>query len=266
MKKVADYATKSMKVSMKRMTACVSLRIIIVDHTEVKDNSIVYVPIEGIESGTDKQEAPLNLTNNVLHTYIQNNHADLLDPNDKDKPIIDVRDIFVRKKVFDRYPYKYSWKEGVNFRYRTTVYLCNLNFPAWVDAFTSYEHGSNYLYGVTATCDNEPFLPAFTDKAPVGNLSLFMGIGKHDSTDEEQGGSYTKIIKYNIPNVTWHLTPNTHTYIYIPITLEDIVQLYKKMQLPGSNGKTRSVQDIEEVTLPSDWIITFSKPFYSEHE
>lgn len=264
-KEVTEYSTKSMEVVMKRMTTCVSLRIIIIDHTEVDGNNIVYVPIEGVENGTDEQ-APLNLTNNVLHSYIQNHYAYLLDSKNKDEHIIDVRDIFVRKKVFEGYPYKYSWGDGVDFMDRTTVYLCNLNFPAWVDALTYYEHASTDMYGVTATCDNEPFLPAFSEKVPIDKLSLFMGIGKRDITDKEQGGTYNKIIRYNITDVVWHLTANTHTYVYVPITLDEIVQLYIKMQKPGTNSKTRSVQDIEEVTLPSDRIITFSKPFYSEYE
>lgn len=262
---VSTFTEKNIEVTMKRLTACVSIRIILVESTSGSS----YNNIPDVEAGDDKTTAPLNTTNDALHAYIQHKHDDLLDPQKRDEHIIDVRDIMIRKKLLEMYPFQYDWEKGVIFgsaKNRASVYLCNLNYPAWVDKLTSFDNGNNHIAGVTATCDNEPFLPGITTKTTMEGLILFMSIGKRDPSIEIQGGTYDKLMKYRVSKLTWILTPNTHTYVYIPITLEEIVQLYRKLN-NKPDPKTRSIQEAsDEIILPSDRVIMFSKPFYTEQK
>lgn len=255
-KEVYDFTEKELNITMKRMTACVSIRLVIVDHIA---NDGKYETIAPIDHTTEFKDA-VTFSNTALQTHIEKNHPSLKEEM-KD---FNVRNIFIRKKLIDNYPYIYDWKNGLNTRERKALYLCNLDYPAWIDGITSYENGSNYFYGLTATCDNEPFIPATGKNFPRITLVLFMGIGEYsDDPNNKQGGTYTKVIRYFIDmdsESNFNISPNTHTYLYIPITLEDIVQLHEKLKQPAISTRS-SMQDI---ILSRNQVLVVSEPLYSQ--
>lgn len=89
---------------------------------------------------------------------------------------------------------------------------------------------------MTATCDNEPFIP-FRLSSPGGlpniPLTLFLGIGDYETSEVSKLVSYT----INISNLS--LNANTHTYLYVGFALQDIVDLY--LMLSGQEDLVKPV-------------------------
>lgn len=279
---IKNWVTTSLSVHMKRMTACVSIRLMLLK--EYGEDGTIYNVDDAMN--VDDFEDAVKRTNNALQNYLATRKAQE-DYNDKypEGDVIeamktfDVRNILVRKKVFDNFPYVYNWGDGFSTR-RGSTYLCNLDYPSWIDAGVSYQHGSMLLKGLTSTCDNEPFIPADSKNFPKVRLDLFMGIGKRDPSVGQQGGTYNKLIRYTIsfgaegnveePGNGYAVKPNTHTYIYVGITLENIIELYYSLFIGNLSGKepaTRSdnLDDIPCITLPSNQMIVTSEPYISEH-
>ncbi len=278
-REINNWTSTSLSVKMKRMTACVTIRMILVKrYTE----SGYVASIDEVEM--DKFDEAITLTDKALQAYIDSVKNE---PYFKEKYTIgdvatamktfSVANILVRKKVFKNFPSKFDWEKGLVTRDRFSCYVCDLNYPSWIDNVARYEHGSNIITGLTSTCTNEPFLPASGDGLPRITLDLFMGIGERNSTSGDiQGGTYKKLTIYSIPfdqsdsDAGYSVSPNTHTYIYVGITLENIIELYYHLFIGNLSGKepaTRSdnSDDIPCITLPSHQMIVTSEPYISEH-
>lgn len=257
----------NLNLAMKRLTACISVRLMLIDRFET-DGTIKNIPGMDLGIDFDGEGGGLSLTNKALQDHLQQGVAEgkytaELAEQMKD---FDVQNIFVRKKLFTNFPGAFDWEEGLVWRNRKPLYLCNLNYPAWVDDVIHYEHGVSYVHALTATCDNEPFIPADNKFIPKVNLVMYMGIGQRDPSIPVQGGTYDKVISYTIPfgstetaSNEYHVAPNTHTYIYIGLTLENIVELYQHFN--AASLKNRSVQ--QNITLPSGQMMMFTEPYSS---
>lgn len=268
-KEIDNWQDAEWDLNMKRMTACVSIRLMLIDHYNSEGT---IENIAGIEQNTDFIDAR-NFTNKAVQDYIAA-HSEL----EQQYPGItagmegfNVENIFVLKKALEDFPCIYDWANGLqssNAAARKDLLLCNLDFPAWVDAMTFYEHGSSKIRALTATCDNEPFIPADGTFIPRVDLALYMGIGQRDPSDTENGGTFGNVARYVIPfgdtttgSNSYHVTPNTHTYIYVGLTLENIVELYRYLVL---NRQTKSsTAEIPTITLSPNQIQTVVEPYYS---
>lgn len=251
---VPNWEKMQLDLFMKRLTVCVSVRLMLIKEYG-KDK------VESIYNENKDFTSALNATNEALREYVKSKYSDEVI---KYFETFDVRNICVRKKILQHFPIVYDWKDGLptQSKYRGDLYLCNLDYPSWIDKPISYENGNYHIYGLTATCDNEPFIP-FRLSSPGGlpniPLTLFLGIGNHESKKVDKLVSYT----ININNLS--LSANTHTYLYVGLTLKDIVDLY--LMLSGQEGliKTRSASSMPEVILPSNRLFITSEPYTGQH-
>lgn len=261
-KEIVDWNTKKLDLTMKRLTACISIRMVLIDHFDPKTGNIVSLDV------TEKNA--LEKTNEAVREYVKAKHPDL----EKDFANFNAENIFIRKKMFREYPSTYDWATGPSMMDRTDLYLCSLDYPSWVGAYTTYEHGKIDVKGLTATCDNEPFIPVDGQFIPGVQLLLFMGIGQRDpSAPNNQGGYYDRVVRYLIPfgeettaSNSFHATPNTRTYIYVGLTLENIVELYKKLQEEPEEAQYSSrFASVSEIVLSSNQLIMTSEPYTGQH-
>lgn len=250
-----DWNTSSWKLSMSRLTTCLSARLIIVDKFEGGK----FTNITGIDEGTKFPEA-LKATNAALEKYITEKELSI-------KPY-GVENIFVRKKLLSNFPYQYNWIDGLvpNGPRPTTrkpLYICNLDYPAWINEVTSFDHGG-YLYGVTSICDSEPFIPTSSISIPNVELHFFIGIGQRDGTEhpdeENPGGEYNKAIILKVPfSNPYSVAANYLQGLYVILTVKNLVELYQKLQAPAVNTRSSDI----EMTLPAEQLIIASEPYHS---
>lgn len=252
----------TLNMRMKRMTSCLSLRLIIVD--SFNSNGTIN-NIKDMAQGISFDDA-VDLTNDALKKHIE-------DAGDLElAETVDVRNIFVHGKVLDNFPIRYNWINGLVTDLRQPVVVCHLAYPAWVNQVTSYPHGSSYLTGLTSQCDSEPFVPADTKKIPSVSFDLFVGVGQRDTTilDEEGGGTYRYAVKLRVPfegndgrGNAYQVFPNTRTYMYVALTLDNVFTLYRKIADAETNAEpasTRSLETIEEITIPAEQVFMTSEP------
>lgn len=255
-----NWNEAELNLVMNRLTACVTVRLMLIERYD-SDGS--PVSLFGEEDLTDKFEA-VNKTNAALREFVaKGSYSQTVKDYFKD---FDVQDIFVRKKLFTNYPPVYDWQSGLNTKKsRIPLYLCNLDHPSWIDATTRYEISSKLIvYSLTATCDNEPFIPTTIDGRPgIPGLSLvlFLGIGDHET------GTYKNLVPFKISLTSdFSVTPNTHTYVYIGVTLKDIVDLYRHLSGEAQpDFKTRSASSMPEIVLPSNQLFITSEPYTGQH-
>lgn len=252
---VPNWEKMQLDLSMKRLTVCVSVRLMLIkEYGEDKVVSI-YNENKDVESAVDA-------TNEALRKYVKSKGYS--DKVIKYFETFDVRNICVRKKILEHFPIVYDWKEGLptSSKYRGNLYLCNLDYPSWIDQPISYENGSYHIYGLTATCDNEPFIP-FRLSSPGGlpkiPLTLFLGIGNHETNEVD------RLISYTIKIENLSLNANTHTYLYVGLTLQEIVDLCLKLSEQKDLVKTRSASSMPEVILPSNRLFITSEPYTGQH-
>lgn len=269
---ISSWKKGDWDITMKRLTSCITIRLMIIDSYVTQDGTTIHKNIEGMDKSDIGFEEGLRLTNDAFRKYVEKNHSDLELQAD-----FSVENLLVRKKVFQNFPVTFNWENGLQAGRndeRGNLYLCNLDYPAWVDDVVDYEHGSNNVHALTATCDNEPFVAADSKMIYGVDLVLFMGFGKRDAGDKEQGGDYDKLATLTIPfgsaadvgSNPYHVTPNTHTYLYVGITLEDLVNLYRIMNgIPNPKTlETRSVSDIANITISPEQVIVTSEPYIAE--
>lgn len=254
-----DWNTSSWKLSMQRLTTCFSARLIIVDKFEASTGE--FTNITGIDKSTEFDKA-LEATNVALKKYIDENSLDISD--------YDAKNIFVRKKLLSNFSYQYNWIDGLvpngpRPTSRKPLYLCNLDYPAWINSVTSFQNGKNYLYGVTSICDSEPFIPTSAIDIPRVELHFFIGIGERDETEhpdeENPGGTYDKAIILKVPfaDSSYLIPANKLQSLYVILTVKNLVQLYQKLQAPAVNTRSSEI----EMTLPAEQLIIASEPYHS---
>ena len=104
-------------------------------------------------------------------------------------------------------------------------------------------------------------------------MVLFLGYGQRDKSDHVQGGTYDSLISLTIPfgngrdtgSNPYHVTPNTRTYIYVGITLEDLFQLYKRLYIDETpENATRGESAISNYTISPKQLIVTSEPYITE--
>lgn len=249
---VPNWEKMQLDLSMKRLTVCVSIRLMLIkEYGEDKVESI-YNENKDLESAVDA-------TNVALRKYVKSKGYS--DEVIKSFETFDVRNICVRKKILQRFPIVYDWKSGLSTKERGNLYLCNLDYPSWIDKSISYENGKYHIYGLTATCDNEPFIPFRLEHGDLPNipLTLFLGIGDYETSE------VSKLVSYIININTLSLRTNTHTYLYVGFTLQDIVDLYLMLSGQEDLVKTRSASSMPEVILPSNRLFITSEPYTGQH-
>lgn len=242
---VKDWEEEQLELSMKRLTACVSVRLVIVDSFK----GGAYVNISGIDELTEF-EAAADATNAALHQKYSE-HSDF-----------DIKNLLVWKKAFRNYPSIFDWEEGLyTGKPRKALCLCNLDFPSKIDAVVDYSHGSNLLHSVTATCDNEPFIPVGVNNGgglPNISIDMFLSVGSNDGYDEKDG-----TLQLNVPfSNDLAITPNTHTYMYVVITLENLAEFLDKWKESHSSNTRAAIQ--EKIVLNPEQLIITSEPYRSD--
>lgn len=234
-------------VTLRRMTACITLSTIIIDKFDENNKP---VNIDGINSLTTKDEV-ISLTDARLHKAGY-------------PKTLSVTDIFTREKVFQKFPIRYDFITGPitdNEDYRGNVYLCNLEKPAWMDEVEDYQFGDNggagehTIVGVASQCDNYPFFPSTKFEVRDISLLLFMGIRDRSLKDSEDEVSKQTILAYEIPvagSEALKLQHNTNHYLYLALTVNDIMKMYNDF---NEQGKTRSGAGEKIIQLPSRQLI-----------
>lgn len=252
---IEDWEDSTLALKMKRLTSCLSVRLTIVDKYN-SDGTIVSIP--GVfRDDSDPEGATQNAiqkTDEALKQYIEANKNEIgieIDPE------FSVENIFIRKKILTDFPAVFDWENGLTTEKEKVapLYLCNLNYPAWMNSVTSYEHGDSYIQGLTSICDNEPFIPA--DGVRIENrmqLHLFMGISDADH-------NYDKLMIVKIPIDSYDVHPNKLHSLYIGFTLKNVVDFYKKF-----NASSPSTRSVEEFILSPDQISITSEPYRSTKE
>ena len=259
------------RIRMKRLTGVITIYTIVADRYDGN----TPINITGIDGGTSKEDA-IKFTNQELEKafdeLIKNPTAffstEELEANDNylsnfisnrfDKDY-GVDDYFIRKKVLENYPVEYDFLSAVvdyNGE-KGYFYLCNLNFPAWMNEKSSYHWGSKnddqYIYGVSSSCDNYPFFPVGTslylDDCP---LVIFMGMSKRDTEDTTYAPPSHLLQVRIVPEGQIEISPNKSHNMYVVFTIKDMVQMLVKAQMNNAVGtpfpKTRS-------ELPSNRLI-----------
>lgn len=251
-KEVEDWNVRPWSIIMNRLTSCFSVRLIIVDSFQNgKPKSI-----EGMDEVDEAHVSTgIAITNKALGNYIKANQLDI--------PNFGVENVFVRKKILDNFPSQLDYSEGLITRARRKpLYLCNLDYPAWINNVTSYEHGNAPLSGLTSICDSEPFVPTSSPQGGIPRIEihLFVGIGERDLSVEHPdadhpGGTYSKAVILKVPVDNYGVAPNLlHSY-YIIFTLKNLTQLYEKLNPPSTRNS-----DVEEMIIPEEQVVMTSEP------
>lgn len=268
---VDQWQTSQLDVRMQRLTSCVSICLMLIDHC---DDQGVHHNIEGMGAETSPEDAD-QLAQTALSSYIAANRGTLDDnyPGAAEQLLAQLeggsfsfKNIFVWKKIFNNFPVEYNWNGG----YNTTsgaqgdLFLCDLDYPSWLDATVNFRHGNNNIYAMTAECDNEPFIPAFGEIDNELSLTLFMGMGKYDPSIDIMEGKPERIVSARIPLTgnNYSVAPNTRTYIYVSFTLKNIVELYYNLYLRNNN--VRAAAAAPQMTLSGNQVKTVTKSYYAE--
>lgn len=274
---IENWQQENLNILMKRLTACVSIRLMIVDSFKTATgagNNTVYTNIEGMDSEDIPFEEGVKKTNAAFKKYVSEKHPDLVDRTQD----FDIRNLLVRKKVLTNFPTTFDWEDGLKRErgYYKSLYLCNLNYPSWVDDIIDFNSSQNesHIHALTATCSNEPFIATDGQTIPGVELVLFMGIGKRDVNNKPQGGTYNKLCTLTIPfykndlessyATRFQVMPNTHTYFYIGISLENLVELYRILNNVPKPNAARSISDISNVTISPQQVFMTSEPYTSK--
>ena len=235
-------------VKLSRMTACITLSTVIVEGFDGQNP----VNIKGMDKTTTAAEA-IKITDDRLHElgYPEN---------------LSVIDIFTHKKGLQNFPIHYDFIDGVRASLgdeRGNVYLCNLDYPAWMEEISDYQYGDgdkHIMYGVSSQCDNYPFFPVteFNDVRNI-NLLLFMGFRDKTSTSTKQ-----TVLAYRVPINSLTLQYNRNHYLYLALTVQNIVDMYKKfLEEDAKYPKTRGVDEPIIIDIPSEQLIMRSEPYFS---
>lgn len=246
-------------LTLKRMSACITLSTVIVDHFDGNNP----VNISGIDKLTD------------VATAIQKTNEALWQKTDFPKTL-SVSDIFTRKKGLKNFPIHYDFLTGPMAAYgdtRGNVYLCNLDKPAWMEDMVDYQFGDNTsdgkftMIGVASQCDNFPFFPS-TKFEDVRGIKMLLFMGFRDRNAEIKPERQT-IVAYEVEINTLTFQHNKNHYLYLAFTLEDIAKMYRefveedKLQQEKEKTGTRSVSEPSYIKLPSHQVIMCSEPYFS---
>lgn len=241
-REVDQWQTKTLDISMDRKTACLSVRLMIVDSF----NNGTWKNIAGLEDGNVDVETAIKCTNEALSKYMVDN---------KKSYEIKVQNLFIRKKVLTGLPSVYTFDNGFDiYSERLPMFVCNLDHPAWMKEFTDFQNGSIYLHGLTSICDSEPFIPTDEKGLPGISLDLFMGFGNAETEE------YNKavVMKVDFEN-QYAVSANTVTRMYIFFTLKNVVEFYEHF-----TAATPSTRSVEEFTLSPEQVVFASEPYRSD--
>lgn len=265
------------KIKMKRLTGVITIYTIVIDHYEGQ----VPINIEGID-GTSTVDA-INKTNTALQeafTKLTQKPGDFFSSEElaaNDNALSNfianqfdteyrINDYFIRKKVLENYPVEYNFLKGeVNYQgTKGHLYLCNLDFPAWMDEVSSFHWGSTsenqIIHGISSSCDNYPFLPVGNGLILDQNtpLIIFMGMSKPNT---EGGVTYnppSHLLQVKImPKERMEIKSNISHNMYVVFTIKDMVQMLVKAQMHDAVGTPRTRSALEEpvLELPSNRLI-----------
>lgn len=241
-REVEQWQTKTLDIYMDRKTACLSVRLMIVDSF---DNGN-WKNIAGLEDGADGETA-IKYTNEALNKYLEDN-------NEPYK--FEVQDLFIRKKVLTEFPSVYTLDDGFDTRYgdRLPMFVCNLDYPAWMKESADFQNGNVSLHGLTSICDSEPFIPADEKNLSGISLHLFMGFGNAEKEEYDKA----VVMKVDFDN-GYAVSANTVTRMYILFTLKNVVEFYKYF-----TNSTPSTRSVEEFTLSPEQVVFASEPYRSD--
>ena len=240
-REVEQWQTKTLDISMDRKTACLSVRLMIVDSF---DNGN-WKNIAGLEDGKVDGETAIRCTNEALNKYMENNN----------KPYkFKVQDLFIRKKVLTGFPSVYTLDGGFETKDRLPMFVCNLDYPAWMKESADFQNGSISLHGLTSICDSEPFILTDEKNLPGISLDLFMGFGNAETKEYDKA----VVMKVDFDN-GYTVSANTLTRMYILFTLKNVVEFYEHF-----TAATPSTRSVEEFTLSPEQVVFASEPYRSD--
>ncbi|WP_281960570.1 hypothetical protein [Bacteroides clarus] len=264
---------------MRRLTGVITIYTIVIDRYE--DNT--PISITGVDGGTTTVSA-ISLTNDALaeaftklketpedffssEELAANNNALRDFISNKFDQGYGVDDYFIRKKVIENFPVEYDFL-AATVDYQTTgpLYLCNLNFPAWMNEKSVFHWGSDAtereFYGVSSSCDNYPFLPIghYLSLDYTNSLIIYMGMSKRDTENTTYAPpSHLLQVKIAIKEQGILLQPNINHNMYVVFTIKDMVQMLVKAQMNDAVGTpsptTRSALEEPVLELPSNRLI-----------
>lgn len=266
-------------IKMRRLTGVITIYTIVIDHYEGN----APINITGIDGGTTAENAIL-LTNDALAKAFDRlkeapgdffSSEELAADNNALKDFISnsfdkeygVDDYFIRKKVIENYPIEYDFlTAAVDYQGDTGhLYLCNLNYPAWMNEKSNFHWGADddnqNLNGVSSSCDNYPFLPIGNSLTldNTNSLIIFMGMSK-PNTESTTYNPPSHLLQVKITpeiGMEMHLSPNVSHNIYVVFTIKDMVQMLVKAQMNDAVGtpQTRSALEEPVLELPSNRLI-----------
>ena len=146
---------------------------------------------------------------------------------------------------------------------RGTFYLCNLNYPAWMDEARNYTFGDaesrSTVYGISSSCDNHPFIPIIrATTIQDATLRLYMGIRKLNTPENAPQNLLTVDVQTDRTGIS--LEPNKNHQYYLMFTIEDLVDLAvvdaeMKAEMKEQGIITRSSSDKADLVLSSNRLI-----------
>ncbi len=258
---ISRPVTDESSITMKRMTTVMTLCTMVVEKYENNYPSSV--------STIDQNSTPKTMieeTDKLFHKALETRQTKL---NEEGKGIqldheISVGDFFTRKKVLNYFPVHYNFITGpeVNSTDRGTFYLCNLNYPAWMDEARHYTFGDenqSTVYGIASSCDNHPFIPII--KATTiqdATLRLYMGIRKLNTPENVPQNLLTVDVQTDRAGIS--LEPNRNHQYYLMFTIEDLVDLAvvdaeMKAEMKEQGIITRTSSDKADLVLSSNRLI-----------
>lgn len=254
--------TDESSITMKRMTTVMTLCTMVVEKYENHYPS----SISTINQNSTPEEM-IKETDKLFHAALKTRQAKL---NEEGKDIqldyeISVGDFFTRKKVLNFFPVHYNFITGpeTNSTDRGTFYLCNLNYPAWMDEARNYTFGDaesrSTVYGISSSCDNHPFIPIIrATTIQDATLRLYMGIRKLNTPENAPQNLLTVDVQTDRTGIS--LEPNKNHQYYLMFTIEDLVDLAvvdaeMKAEMKEQGIITRSSSDKADLVLSSNRLI-----------
>lgn len=254
--------TDESSITMKRMTTVMTLCTMVVEKYENHYPS----SISTINQNSTPEEM-IKETDKLFHAALETRQAKL---NEEGKDIqldyeISVGDFFTRKKVLNFFPVHYNFITGpeTNSTDRGTFYLCNLNYPAWMDEARNYTFGDaesrSTVYGISSSCDNHPFIPIIrATTIQDATLRLYMGIRKLNTPENAPQNLLTVDVQTDRTGIS--LEPNKNHQYYLMFTIEDLVDLAvvdaeMKAEMKEQGIITRSSSDKADLVLSSNRLI-----------
>ena len=165
-----------------------------------------------------------------------------------------VQDLFIRKKVLTGFPSVYTLDGGFETKDRLPMFVCNLDYPAWMKESADFQNGSISLHGLTSICDSEPFILTDEKNLPGISLDLFMGFGNAETKEYDKA----VVMKVDFDN-GYTVSANTLTRMYILFTLKNVVEFYEHF-----TAATPSTRSVEEFTLSPEQVVFASEPYRSD--